>query len=250
MSRPLFSTTDLHGCYDETLRAFNQAGLVVGDRWVAPDVDLVLLGDYIDRGPKSAQLIDMLIRWEAEAQALGSTFTKLMGNHEMMMLTAPRQVEMAQLWLQPHVGGVDTLESYGVKLSYHLRPFYEPRYTKAIMKRHKEFFLSLKSYHVQNDILFVHAGLPPGTTRAQMDIGVGHLWVPRNQWVHNIDYTRLIQDFGAHRIAFGHSILFEGPVEFYGIALSTDTGSYEPEGCVTVVHYPSSGGFVVAGTSR
>ncbi len=92
---------DVHGC-----------SLMLDDllAWVAPAAGdtLVMLGDYVDRGPDSRGVLDRLVRMKRD----GKRVVCLRGNHELMMLAARDGDRGATAdWLG--VGGVQTLGSYG-----------------------------------------------------------------------------------------------------------------------------------------
>lgn len=100
---------------------------------------LVLLGDYIDRGSQSKEVIDYIM----ELKDKGFDITPLRGNHEEMLLEAFDD-ELVPLWL--FNGGTETLKSFGITSLKNL----EPRYF--------DFFKSLPLYYEFDNFLFVHAG--------------------------------------------------------------------------------------------
>jgi serine/threonine protein phosphatase 1 len=96
----LLAIGDIHGC----LLQFN-------DLWnlVKPtrEDQVVLLGDYVDRGPDSRGVLDRII----ELKKSGMNLVCLRGNHEIMMLAVRDNQVNEKMWLG--VGGVQTLGSYG-----------------------------------------------------------------------------------------------------------------------------------------
>jgi len=119
----------------------------------------VFVGDYIDRGPASKEVLDLL---------LGCARTKervfLKGNHETFVhrfLSAPAVLDEWRL-----CGGLETLASYGLKPSINPgaaeRRRLAEELAKSIPKPHLEFFDSLKLSFSCGDFLFVHAGVRPG----------------------------------------------------------------------------------------
>src|SRR3546814_10411504 len=78
------------------------AATVEGEKWI------VLLGDYVDRGPDSASVIDHLL----SPPPAGFTRHCLAGNHEALMLSYMEEPDPAHMWLG--LGGGDTLRSYGL----------------------------------------------------------------------------------------------------------------------------------------
>jgi serine/threonine protein phosphatase 1 len=93
------SIGDIHGClanFDALLQA------------IAPTLDdhLILLGDYVDRGPDSAGVVKRVLKLTHS-----NHLTTLKGNHEQMMLAARDSHDKFVDWLQN--GGDATLRSYG-----------------------------------------------------------------------------------------------------------------------------------------
>jgi hypothetical protein len=76
---------DVHGDYDAFTAILHQAGLIDSNlRWVAKDATLVQLGDFLDRGAKARDVMDLLMALEKQAPRQGSRVIALLGNHEMM----------------------------------------------------------------------------------------------------------------------------------------------------------------------
>jgi len=129
---------DVHGCsraLDSLLGAIGPAG----------DDLFVPLGDYVDRGPDSRGVIERLIELSATCRV-----NPLLGNHEMMMLSALKDRVTYHNWLS--CGGDATLESYGGSLA-HVPP------------EHLGFLSDLRRYFETDTHLFFHANyvadLPP-----------------------------------------------------------------------------------------
>lgn len=124
---------DVHGC-DSALQ-----GLV---RAIAPQPDdrLIALGDYIDRGPDSRRVIETLIALSKQCRLI-----PLMGNHEIMMLTALEEPSQIDFWLQ--YGGAQTLASYGV----------DPSQLDELPAAHLEFLSHCLNYYETDGHIFVHA---------------------------------------------------------------------------------------------
>ncbi len=123
---------DIHGCLT-ALQTLIQA--------IAPTPDdtIVTLGDYVDRGPNSRGVIDLLIDLGQRCQLI-----PLMGNHEEMMLEVVRENQPPYRWLQH--GGVETLDSYG---------FFGDM--SVIPESHHTFFRAMKDYYETETHFFVHA---------------------------------------------------------------------------------------------
>lgn len=134
---------DLHGRYDLLHKVLKN---------VAPEAGsarLVFLGDYIDRGPDSARVIERLIKLK---QARPDSIM-LAGNHEKALLKL-LDSHYGGYWAENFLlnGGQATLDSYGLTL----------KKVYNMPGSHKKFLKSLPVYWQNEDYLFVHAGLKPG----------------------------------------------------------------------------------------
>lgn len=121
----------------------------------------VYVGDYVDRGPDCAGVLDRL----TDDPLPGFEKIFLKGNHEDFMLQFLETGDSSSGWF--HNGGLTTLESYGVALQgrYLWRPdSRELRDSLAanLPDSHRRFLEALRLYHIEGDYLFVHAGLRPG----------------------------------------------------------------------------------------
>src|ERR1700712_692726 len=89
---------DIHGCLDQFDALLHALALTADDH-------LVLLGDYVDRGPESAGVLRRI-----RAPSHSHRVTALMGNHEQMMLAARDSQDQLSAWILN--GGHATLHSY------------------------------------------------------------------------------------------------------------------------------------------
>ncbi|MBI3002212.1 MAG: serine/threonine protein phosphatase [candidate division NC10 bacterium] len=121
---------DIHGCLTPLLRLLDKVAPGAAD-------ELVFIGDYIDRGPQSREVVELV-------RGLPGRITFLVGNHEKMLLD---YLEGTQQSLYLLNGGEETLRSYG-----------DP---PVIPEAHLTFFKSLRPYYDTPDFLFVHAGIRP-----------------------------------------------------------------------------------------
>ena len=134
MNKRLFAIGDIHGCFDSLKELVeNKIQLQKSDK-------LILLGDYIDRGDKSKEVIDYII----ELQEKGFNIVPLMGNHETMLLDAYENEKNISIWIQN--GGNETLKSFDINSIKNLNPMY------------LKFFRELEHYYSLDEFLFVHAG--------------------------------------------------------------------------------------------
>jgi len=120
---------------------------------------VVLLGDYIDRGPASKEVLDLLA---------GCGHTKemvfLRGNHDTFVHRFMSDPAVLDEWRL--CGGLETLVSYGLKPSISPDLTEQKRLARdlamTIPKGHLEFLQSLSLSFSCGDFLFVHAGIRPG----------------------------------------------------------------------------------------
>ncbi len=118
----------------------------------------IYLGDYIDRGPASAKVIDMLLARAARKP----NSVHLSGNHEAMLLGALADDDMLVGWLE--AGGSATLDSYGIPLPALVGDLKAERETigYALPAAHRDFLRNLGMTHAVGPYFFVHAGIRPG----------------------------------------------------------------------------------------
>jgi Calcineurin-like phosphoesterase len=191
---------DIHGCADELRRLVEALPVARGDQ-------LVFLGDYIDRGPGSNVVVAYLISLAGLVNQVDLVF--LRGNHEDMLLSylgiGGQHGDMFLI-----NGGKATLASYGLGPDN----FTVERALSTIPSGHLSFFRQLKSYHVMESFLCVHAGIHPQKPLAeQTDEEL--LWI-RNAFIyrsHSLPYT----------VLFGHT---PQPTVFYDLPykVGLDTG--------------------------
>jgi serine/threonine protein phosphatase 1 len=173
----------------------------------------IYLGDYVDRGPDSAGVVDRLI-----TDALpGFERAFLMGNHEDFLLQFLEAASSMSAWF--YNGGVKTLESYDVDLRGYDSWMAEPGelqqdFRSRLPAAHLRFFEALDLYRVEGDYLFVHAGVRPGRTledQSRADL----LWI-REAFIHSD------ADHG-HVVVHGHTPC--EAVEVRSNRIGIDTGA-------------------------
>lgn len=176
---------------------------------------LVLLGDYVDRGRQSPQVLDRLIALGG-ANELETHF--LLGNHEEAMLDFIDGRNSGRGWAR--FGGRSTMESYGVRppLSDDDNKGWENARNAliaAVPDNHIELLRKMQLYLVCGELLFVHAGLRPGVAlnvqKREDLLGI------RNDF---LDSKEIFDYFIVH----GHSPVEQ--CELHPQRLNLDTGAY------------------------
>jgi serine/threonine protein phosphatase 1 len=187
----IFAIGDIHGCYD---RLKTLMGKIPID--CSRDT-LVFIGDYIDRGPHSVEVVDYLIHLKKRVPEV--IFLK--GNHEDML---DKFLNGADRFTYLLNGGQQTLDSY---LTKPVQSEFFP-----IPPDHMEFFKSLRLFYETEEFIFVHAGLRPRVPLKSQNTE-DLLWI-RNKFVS----TKY--DFGK-RVIFGHTPLKKPLVEPNKIGIDT-----------------------------
>lgn len=200
----IYAVGDVHGCADR-LRDIHRA--IAADLAERPigEVLLIHIGDYIDRGPDSAEVIEALLRGPAIP---GLRVINLMGNHEDMLLGAlasPERNELAEVWLSN--GGVASLESW------HVRPGSGAAdWQQQIPPAHLEFMRNLMLRHQAGGYLFVHAGVQPGVPLEEQ-LAQDLLWIRE-------PFLSYRGDFGAV-VVHGHTPIREPVVRPNRVGIDT-----------------------------
>lgn len=194
MRASLFAIGDIHGCIDRLVALL---GKIDAD----PTRDqLVFLGDYIDRGPSSYEVVDYLIQLSREMP--NAVFLK--GNHEEMFVQYLAGKDR-NLFLMN--GGQATIDSY----RKHKSQYYQEH---LVPEAHVRFFDSLRLYYQTDAYIFVHAGLRDALP-LEAQLSEDLLWI-RDEFIAS-DH-----DFGK-RVIFGHTP-FNNPL-VKGNKIGIDTGA-------------------------
>ncbi len=153
----VYAIGDVHGCLDQ-LQAI-EAEIAQDGRNFEGEKWLVTLGDHVDRGPRSADVVAHVMG----PAPPGFRRFALIGNHEQMMLDFLGNPAAHAYWLEQ--GGMETLASYGLGLDFPplqtseaLRLMLEERFPAD----HRHFLDALPTCLSLPGWLFVHAGIRPG----------------------------------------------------------------------------------------
>lgn len=156
----IYAIGDVHGCFERLVAMHEQIAADLVERPVVHAV-LIHLGDYVDRGLESAQVVEWLL---AGPPVPAQAFINLMGNHEQMMLAAVTQIEAdaGDVWMRN--GGAESLMSWGVP-----RTVAPKDWAAHIPRPHLLFLRDLALQHRIGPYLFVHAGVRPGVPLYQQN---------------------------------------------------------------------------------
>lgn len=164
----LYAIGDVHGCRAHLRRLLARIAEDAAGAPSAP-VRLILLGDYVDRGPDSAGVLDDVLRLaQAGLSGVGPVeLVTLRGNHEDFMLRfLAGDDAVTASWLF-NGGGAETLESYDVEPpGLELDPADVGRaraaLNAALPDAHRRFLEGLAASHRAGGYFFAHAGVRPG----------------------------------------------------------------------------------------
>lgn len=139
-----YAIPDLHGRLDLLERALD----MIAHHSAGKPSTVVTLGDYVDRGPDSRQVIERLMGWRSE----NVTLVSLKGNHEAMMWQVCNNLADLDWWVAN--GGDETLKSYGMASQVD----YDRRFVPQV---HLQWIANLALMHVDKHRVFVHAAVDP-----------------------------------------------------------------------------------------
>jgi len=211
----IYAIGDIHGRLDLLTELLVKIDYDAGRHPEDCQRRLIFLGDYIDRGMQSRDVIETLVNksWSG----FDSTF--LLGNHEDAMLDFLQGRSDGSAWLS--YGGVETLLSYGValrKLPLDGLTTKELRedLCRAVPKAHVDFLTNCLLSHTEGDYVFVHAGIRPGRTMEQQT---------RNDllWIRD-EFLRSRSPLPDKVVVHGHTIC-ELPQDL-GYRIDVDTGAF------------------------
>lgn len=194
-----FAIGDVHGSFHSLRRLLLKCAAHESSR----AHKFIFLGDYIDRGPDSREVVEFLIRFQFLNP---SRVICLCGNHEDALLRK-RTASDLTLWLAN--GGVSTLASYNV-----ISP-------DELPKKHIDWFRSLPTFHDDGKRFFVHAGAAPDRALAAQ-LRHDLLWIREPFLSSKNDFGRLVvhghtsvpglPDLRSNRLNLDTGAVFGGPL--------------------------------------
>lgn len=190
-----YAVGDIHGCADRLDALLDKIDTHAAGR----PRKLVFLGDYIDRGPDSARVIETLrkLQWREE-----DAVVCLMGNHEAMLLKTLQERGALDLWLQN--GGAETLAAF------------DASGPEDLPGDVLDWIEALPSLHADPLRWFVHAGFRPDAAVPDPDIE-NRLWIRE-------PFLSEDHDFGRH-VVHGHTPLPDGRPDVRAFRTNLDTGA-------------------------
>jgi|APMI01.1.fsa_nt_gi serine/threonine protein phosphatase 1 len=208
----IYAVGDIHGCdllLDQLLQRIDADNAARGPA----TSQLIFLGDLVDRGPASAQVVERLIA--LREQRPDTRF--LLGNHEEIFLRAIEN-DARILPLFCRIGGRETGLSYGIPEDVYNAAGYAELAAllrEAVPEHHIAFLKSFEDMIVIGDYAFVHAGVRPGRA-------LDHQRTSDLRWIRDefLDFRGQFDKLIVH----GHTITSD--VESLPNRIGLDTGAY------------------------
>ena len=208
---PIYAIGDIHGQKDMLDQALSLIAADGGD-----DAEIVFLGDYTDRGPDSRAVIETLIA----GRNMNRNWHFIKGNHDRLFTRFVREgrehdprVTSGISWLNRRLGGSTTLASYGLEGRMHFteqrrdgletlgryedeqspisKDDLQQRALAAVPASHISFLDDLPLWHQTKELLFVHAGLRPGTPLELQD-PEDLIWIREGFLESDHDFGKLV----------------------------------------------------------
>ena len=215
----VYAIGDIHGRADLLDQLFKRIDADFAQAPLPHRIE-VFLGDYVDRGPASRQVLELLIeRGRPHPIERGRTHQTifLKGNHETLLLNFPVNPSTLGSWQR--LGGLETLMSYGLTPSTKAGPRTQAdlgaAFDKALPPSHRRFLNDLKASFTCGDYFFVHAGIRPRVAlekQREEDL----LWIRQ-------EFLLCEEDFGKI-IVHGHTPVLQP--EIRSNRINIDTGAY------------------------
>ena len=226
----IYAIGDVHGCLEQldALLAMIEADEA---RREPAETTLVFLGDLIDRGPASAQVVGR-VRSLAATRAVRC----LIGNHEEVFLGV-LDGDPKALRLFCRIGGRETALSYGIAPDAFERSSYEDLaalLAAAVSPEHRALLAGASDMEVIGDFAFVHAGVRPGRSLEEQSAG-DLRWI-RDPFLH---HDKRLEKMVVH----GHTIA--DAVEFRPHRIGVDTGAYL-SGRLSAVGFEADANWVIS----
>lgn len=208
----IYAVGDVHGRLDLLEHLYQLIGSDLSQSPAREPV-LVHLGDYIDRGPASAGVLERL----AAGPPHGMQRVLLKGNHEEMLERFLAQPEVGPSWRQ--LGGMETILSYRVPVTKALQQGGHAELGRMLLEalppQHVELIAGMGLSWSIGDYYFCHAGVRPGVP-LDRQVAADLLWIREDFLDHQGDFGKVV--------VHGHTPV-EKP-ERLANRINIDTGAY------------------------
>lgn len=180
--------SDIHGMYRMLLRLLEKVN------YDLKKDKLIILGDLVDRGPESKEVIEFFIGLENK----GANLILLKGNHDDMFIRSLYDYSNITLWCIN--GGIKTLESYydgslmreGIEVAINE--------IKDKYNKHIEFLENSKLYYETDNYIFVHAGIDPTLDDWKETEEYDFMWI-REEFIYTLEPLKIDNK----KVIFGHT---------------------------------------------
>jgi serine/threonine protein phosphatase 1 len=183
----IYAVGDIHGRADLLENVFRRVDADLAKNPTLQAVE-VFLGDYVDRGPNSRQVLDLLV---SRGNTRKTVFLK--GNHESFFLDFLEDPTVLENW--QYLGGLETLMSYGVRPSANAGAAEQARLAaeleRELPESHRRFLSDLKLSFTCGDFFFVHAGVRPGV-RLEKQRERDLLWIREDFLLYEEDFGKIV----------------------------------------------------------
>jgi serine/threonine protein phosphatase 1 len=207
----VYAIGDVHGRADLLDRLLSRIDAHVATHPV-PRPIVLFVGDYIDRGPSSREVLDLLIN-----AAEGRETVFLRGNHDVFIANFIANPTVLRDWAK--IGGLETLMSYGLQPSINADETTQKELAKALEtalpSAHRNFLNKLDASFPLGGYFFVHAGVRPGVPLAKQSTE-DMLWIRDEFLLHEEDFGKII--------VHGHTPVRE--LDIRPNRINIDTGAY------------------------
>lgn len=153
----IYAVGDIHGRADLLRATLDKIDAHCSGHSIERSI-VVFIGDYVDRGPSSREVIDLLLECKKSRESV-----LLKGNHETFISGFLKDPAVLDSWR--NCGGLETLLSYGLKPLFSCDDIQRRKlaedFARAIPLDHVDFLQSLRLFFRCGDFLFVHAGIRP-----------------------------------------------------------------------------------------
>ncbi|WP_417796301.1 metallophosphoesterase family protein [Terasakiella pusilla] len=210
----IFAIGDIHGRADLLQKMLKTIFHEICDISDKKENKIVFLGDYIDRGNQSYEVLEIL----TQPAPRGIEYVFIKGNHEEILLNFLKDPTQNSSWFQH--GGAETLLSYKVsmdmgKIDKNQLKGVAKKLKAALPEVHKKFLISLLDSYEDGNYYFTHAGIDPNlplTAQKNSDL----------RWIRDkfINHTSLYEKIIVH----GHTITKD--VQLLKNRIAVDTGAY------------------------